>query len=380
MATGEKLIHVKQTFYKSAKARPSFGLPSLRTSEASSDNFASERHTISVPREKKRPTELDMDKIVESNHALEEVITKINTVLSPSEGPESVGSCMKAMALPNSTSSQDDFDLSKRNFSLDAISQAVDLNADEDFDVLCVNCYKFLNCSGTDTHSESCFKTLALSRSKEFEIRLAQLKSLINARMETFGGKQASFYEELIQTVEAIQLPTDHSMKERVELLAHKSNSLAGLLLTKRLLCLIKEFEAKSLPTYLTVDDLKAYHDTQSSVQNKKLSDWKTGQDRILEIPGIQEVTSDCENEHDRSDLSGFTNLTLPYFDENQATERESSRKAFYSRCLKVKAKLPKEHPANCVLISSLYKCSVKESVPFDQWEPYIKANLGVVD
>jgi hypothetical protein len=177
-----------------------------------------------------------------------------------------------------------------------------------------------------------------------------------------------------------VQTSFSGSKMRQVEDMAAKANSLAGLLLSKRLINLMLELSGQVLPSHLTSDNLQAFKDWESSVQGSRLSRWKLHPDRPEGSNEIQEVMSDYEEEEDRSIVSVYTDNTSPYLEEPFANGQVSSRKSFYGRCLKVKAKLPREHPAHKVLILSLYQCSVKEGVHIDQWDSYIKANLGTVD
>mmetsp|Transcript_18803 Transcript_18803/g.34098 ORF Transcript_18803/g.34098 Transcript_18803/m.34098 type:complete len:380 (+) Transcript_18803:56-1195(+) len=375
-------LQVKPTFHKSAKSRPSFGLPNLRLSDSSVENLTSERHTISVFSEKKRPVELDIEKIVKSNQVIEDVITSMHAESrSPTEGPNSVAS-MRKFNLPTSTpSSRADAELSRKFLSIDTITQAIDFNADEDFDVMCVNCFEFLKLSSTDQHSKTCFKNLNLTRQKEFVARLERLKTVIEARAQESTGHQSLFYQDLMQTVSEIQSSAYDRPIEKVEVLCSKANTLAGLLLTKRVINLVKEFEIRTQQAKLTAEDFEALHDFETNIQHQKMCMWRQSPMKVSHHgEEIKEVLSDCEDDHNKSIISGFTDQTSPYIDEPLQSGRDGTRKAFYNRCLRLKTKLPKDHPAHKVLISSLFICSLKDKVSIEQWDPYIKANLGVVE
>jgi hypothetical protein len=380
-ATADQYLKVKPTFHKAPGTRPSFGLPRGRSSVSSVEELAPGRNTVSHFSELKRPSHLDIDSIIKSNDAIEAFLTKIpGQTRSPTEQSVSEAS-LQHFALPiSTTSSRPDIELSRRFGPMETIVPAADLDADDDFDVMCLNCFEFLKVSQANFHSSNCFKTLELSRRKEFEVRLTRLQALTAERVQQSEGQTAAFYEDLLRTMRDIQTSFSGDQMQQVEDMADKANSLAGLLLSKRLINLMVEFSGKVLPSHLTSDDLHAFKEWESSKQGSRLSRWRLHPDRHEDSQEIKEVMSECEEEEDRSIISMYTDNTSPYLEEPLSNRQVSSKKSFYGRCLKIKAKLPKDHPAHQVLISSLYQCSVKEGVHLEQWDSYIKANLGTVD
>jgi hypothetical protein len=363
----EGFVPVKLTFNKAAKPRPSFGLPKSPQSTS-----IEERKT-----EERRPPELDMEQIMQSNHAIEAFLSNIPVQSrSPSNGPASAtSSALRNLVLPMlSTSSKAEMEQSLRFTVPEAVLPAVGLSSDDDFDVMCLNCFEFLTCSQADSHSSACYKTLTLCRNKEFGVRLESLKALAAERAQR---SEDTFYAELMDVTRDIQSSHEERLVERVTKLCDKADSLAALLLAKRLVHLITEYSGKSLPSHLTSDDLQAFTAFEANKACLRMSRWKEHAD-LAEAFQIEEVSSEFEDEMNES-LVGFS-LYTSFLEDSLPIGQSNVKQSFYSECLKIKARLPKEHPAHHVLISSLYLCSIKERVGLEQWQSYIKASLGVVD
>lgn len=247
-------------------------------------------------------------------------------------------------------------------------------------DAVCINCQEYVNIQDMDDHSLMCASVEIQPHTLEEEtaLKVRKLHRGINRRIKVSHGERLHFLQRMREI--AIQITkNDHvplaSFNQELQELALDALSIKGgiacSIFARRLASLVSEKELllESVNTEVVVE-----------TEKRELIQW---QPRPVVSAAISDIRSDMGKNSDTS--SSRVSVAIgedvadmqAVEDEAKYTSEEQLKKYFYSICLKQKLLLPKHHPRQKALVSSLYEEAQRQSVPPVQWESFISQSLS---
>ena len=270
---------------------------------------------------------------------------------------------------------------------------------ESELDAICVNCLEYVGFRDIDEHSYECSKVVynPSTLQDEIALRVKKMHRGINRRMKTARGDKLMVLVRLREiAVEITKNEQADLQRITMELQEMAVNSLAiegGIscsIFCRRMGNLVSEKEAAR-----TCDDQPS-EDALNEVaekHRKELIKWKAQSQALghmtIALKGLQDIQSEVGTDPYSSAssterLSGGSGnngdsdvADLQAADEAlQQVSEEQLKKYFYSMCLKQKLMLPKSHPKQRTLVSTLYEEAKDSGVPVSQWERFITERL----
>ena len=265
-----------------------------------------------------------------------------------------------------------------------SINEAV--TQDAEIDAICVNCQEYISLDQIDSHSLTCVQPFTeTSHEEETMLRLRKLHRAISRRAKEAAGEKL-FVLLRLRELAAEALKLDHSKAElELDDLALSSLSMEGgvgcSVLARRLATLLSELQ-NAVPEGLTLttENLLNHYNAEVERQRRELRKWKAHAQVLEALAGtrvIDEVHSDVGSDADSAVSSqGSVDVAEMKDAEEalQAVSEDQLRRYFYSQCLKMKLLLPKTHPGQKVLVSTLYEEA--RNLPVARWRRFIKMQL----
>lgn len=245
-----------------------------------------------------------------------------------------------------------------------------------DVDAVCINCQEYVGIDDMDDHSYMCanVQIQPTTLQEETTLKIRKLHRGINRRIKVSHGERLLLLQRMreitIQITKNPNAPLASFSQELHELAINALSIKSGIscaIFARRLASLIveKELLLESANTEGIVE-----------IENQELILWQVR-------PNVSAIASDLgknsEAPSSRLSLAKSDDIAdLQAADEAiKQTSEEQQKRYFYSICLKQKLLLPKRHPRQKALVSSLYEEAMRQAVPPGQWERFIAESLS---
>ena len=251
---------------------------------------------------------------------------------------------------------------------------------DGEVDAVCINCQEYVSVQDMDDHSLMCahVEIQPNTLQEETALKVRKLHRGINRRIKVSHGERLHLMQRMREIIVQIT-KNEHaplaSFNQELQELALEALSVKGgipcAIFARRLACLVGEKEL-----LLESANAEAIFETEQ----QELIQW---QPRAVVSAAINDIRSDMGKNSDASssrvsiaksdDVADIEAAE----DEAKYASEEQLKKYFYSICLKQKLLLPKHHPRQKALVSSLYEEAMRQCISPGQWETFISQSLA---
>ncbi|CAG9323535.1 unnamed protein product [Blepharisma stoltei] len=272
-----------------------------------------------------------------------------------------------------------------------------DSHAEEEIDVLCVNCYECIPSSKVDEHSKTCTipQEEPESESSQINLRIQKLKKSISGKIEGSYGDKVLILMQLQELACAAydSSVSSYDILSRLDSIVKSSSSMPDgiscVIFARRLSNLI-DLKGHFSPKQYTMneEEMLKFYEEEAERQKKELERWKLRSELLLQFAGnacpegFNEVNSDLSSEYDNISVisysTGYSDFPsdIGRIEEAeqalQAISEEQLEKYFYTICIKKKFELPKNHPGHELEIAKLYETCREDNIPVSKWEEYV--------
>ncbi|CAD8124548.1 unnamed protein product [Paramecium sonneborni] len=220
----------------------------------------------------------------------------------------------------------------------------------------CIQCNSFIAITQIDSHCLNCMENKRNIQccSDNISFQLKQINKIAEngiAKCEQ-GSEKLKFLiriKELCNQIESIKcynilsIKKLKDLKSEVEVLvSYPQLSVTILMLFTRLESLLKE---------------------KLELQNKRKL--------IIYDSARQNVTARIQTEQVDNEDTIYNQKSLSF--ENELKQQLEFKRNFYSKCLEMKVKLPKSHPAQQILVLDLYKYVIRQKYNLEQAQKFIQ-------
>ena len=248
-----------------------------------------------------------------------------------------------------------------------------------DVDAVCINCQEYIGIEDMDDHSYMCanVQPQPSTLQEETTLKIRKLHRGINRRIKVSHGERLLLLQRMreitLQITKHPNGPLTSFNQELHELATEALSIKSGIscaIFARRLASLILE---KELLLEAAITEAEGIVETEK--QDLVLWQVRPNVSAIASDLGKNsEATSSrlslAKSEDDIADLQAVDDVI-------KQTSEEQQKRYFYSICLKQKLLLPKRHPRQKALVSSLYEEAMRQTVPPGQWERFIAESLS---
>ncbi|CAD8110121.1 unnamed protein product [Paramecium primaurelia] len=222
----------------------------------------------------------------------------------------------------------------------------------------CVQCFSFIPITEIDSHCLSCMenKRNIECYSDNISFQLEHINQVAQNGMDKCEkGSEKSKYliriQELCKHIQSIKCYNMLSIKKLEDLesevkvlLSYPPQSMSVVMMLTRLQSLLKEkLELQNQHKQITYNSLP------------------------------QNSTARIKTEQNNSDNNNSIYDYRQFQSENNLKQSLEFKRNFYSKCLEMKVKLPKNHPAQQILVQDLYNFVIKKNYTQEQAVNFIK-------